>query len=434
MMKRLESPRLLSTMIAIVLVVLVALTLAVAQDEQATLRSALGFLLGALLVVLPFFLFVAYRYHRVSSAEMTRSEERFRSTFEQAAVGIAHVSTAGRFLRINDRFCDIVGYTREEMLARTFQDITHPDDLDADLEHVEQLLGGESRTYSMEKRYFRKNGETVWVNLTVSLLRNGAGDPRWFVAVVEDITRRKVAEARVRAYQERLRALAAELTLTEERERLRVAGELHDGAVQPLASARMRLDTAKKRAETPEQARALGEVSQLLRQTALEVNQIASDLSPPSLSELGLVPAISEWMTGQVSRRFGIETELFDQRDEDDREGLDDLVRTILFRSVRELLANVVQHAQATKVVVVLRRAGDRLELEVRDNGVGCEPAEAIRGGGGGIGLFAIRERMADLGGALKVDSAPGKGFSATLVVPESPRASAVEWARSETA
>ena len=432
MTKRLEFPRLLSTMIAIV--VLVALTLVVAQDEQATLRSALGFLLGALLVVLPLFLFVAYRYHRVSSADMTRREECFRSAFEQAAVGIAHVSTTGRFLRINDRFCEIVGYTREEMLARTFQDITHPDDLDADLEHLKQLLGGESRTYSMEKRYFRKNGETVWVNLTVSLLRNGAGDPRWLVSVVEDITRRKMAEARVRADQERLRALAAELTLTEERERLRVAGELHDGAVQPLASALMRLDAAKKRAETPDLARALGEVSRLLRQTTLEVNQIASDLSSPSLSELGLVPAVSDWMTGQVSRRFGIETEFVDQRDEDNREGLDDVVRAILFRSVRELLANVVQHAQATKVVVILRRAGDRLELAVCDNGVGCDPAEALNSGVREISLFAIRERMAGLGGALKVDSAPGKGFSATLVVPEPTPASAAEWARSKTA
>jgi methyl-accepting chemotaxis protein len=115
---------------------------AAAQREQARLRSVLVFLLAALLVVLPLFLFVAYGYHQVSSTEMTRSEERFRSTFEQAAVGIAHVSTAGKFLLINDRFCDIVGYTREEMLALTFQDITHPDDLDADLEHLKRLIGG----------------------------------------------------------------------------------------------------------------------------------------------------------------------------------------------------------------------------------------------------------------------------------------------------
>jgi len=409
-------------------------TLAAAQQKEARLRSVLGFLLGALFVILPLFLFVAYRYHRVSSAKLIRSEEQFRSTFEQAAVGIAHVSPLGRFLRINDRFCDIVGYTREEMLARTFQDITHPDDLDADLEHMRQLLGGESLTYSMEKRYLRKDGETVWVNLTVSLLRNRAGDPRWFVSVVEDITKRKTAEVRVRVYQERLRALAAELTVTEERERLRVAGELHDGAVQPLTWARMSLDSAKRSAVTHEQATALGEVSNFLRKTTLEINQIAADLSSPLLNELGLAPAISEWMTEQVSQRVEIETELVDQRDEDDREDLDDTMRAILFRNVRELLANVVQHAQATKVVVVLKRSGDRLELAICDNGIGCDAAKALKGGTGGFGLFAIWERMADLGGSLEVDSAPGKGFIATLVMPEPPRASAAPSARRGTA
>jgi two-component system sensor histidine kinase UhpB len=174
------------------------------------------------------FIFTGYRYHRASSDQVRRSEERFHATFDQAAVGIAHVSPTGRFLRINERFCNIVGYTRDEMLARTFQDITHPGDLDVDVEHMQQLLRGEAETYSMEKRYFRKSGERVWVNLTVSLLRDRAGDPRWFVSVVEDITRRKESEVQARAYQDRLRALAADLTITEERERRRIAGELHD--------------------------------------------------------------------------------------------------------------------------------------------------------------------------------------------------------------
>ena len=102
---------------------------------------------------------------------LKENEERFRSTFEQAAIGIAHVSPEGRFLRINQRFCDIVGYSLEEMLSHNFQEITHQDDLDADLEYVRQLLSGEIQTYSMEKRYFKKNGSRVWVNLTVSLVR-----------------------------------------------------------------------------------------------------------------------------------------------------------------------------------------------------------------------------------------------------------------------
>lgn len=107
---------------------------------------------------------------KISISDLRESESRFRSTFEQAAVGITHVSPKGRFLRVNGKFCEIVGYTRDEMLTLTYQDITHPDDLAADNEHMRNLLRGEYETYSMEKRYFRKDGEMVWVNLTVSLV------------------------------------------------------------------------------------------------------------------------------------------------------------------------------------------------------------------------------------------------------------------------
>jgi PAS domain S-box-containing protein len=128
------------------------------------------------------------------TAELSESEKRFRATFEQAAVGIAHVSPEGRFLRVNQKWCDIVGYSHEEMTKLTFQAITHPDDLDADLDSVRQMLNGEIETYFMEKRYFHKSGEVVWINLTVSLVRNEAGQPQWFVSVIEDISDRKQAE------------------------------------------------------------------------------------------------------------------------------------------------------------------------------------------------------------------------------------------------
>jgi two-component system sensor histidine kinase UhpB len=122
---------------------------------------------------------------------LRESEERFRGTFEQAAIGIAHVLPEGDFLRINKGFCDIVGYTTEEMLKLTFQDITHPDDLDIDLGYVRQMLSGEIQTYSMEKRYFKKNGSIVWINLTVSLIRKSSGEPKYFISAVENITKQK---------------------------------------------------------------------------------------------------------------------------------------------------------------------------------------------------------------------------------------------------
>jgi PAS domain S-box-containing protein len=144
---------------------------------------------------------------RQAEIALRESEERSRSIFEQAAVGIAHVSIYGRFIRINQRFCDIVGYSQEEMLARTFQEITYPDDLDADLKYVNQILRGEIPTYSMEKRYMRRDRSLVWVNLTVSYVRETTESAGYFISVVEDISERKRAEEALRGSEAKYRAL-----------------------------------------------------------------------------------------------------------------------------------------------------------------------------------------------------------------------------------
>ena len=142
---------------------------------------------------------------------LRESEERFRATFEQAAVGMAHVDLDGRWLHVNEKLLEIVGYGREELLGLTFQDITHPDDLDADLDHLRRLLAGEMETYSMEKRYFRKDGSIVWIELTVSLVRNASGKPAYFISVIEDITGRKRGEGEQRLLAEAGEVLASSL-------------------------------------------------------------------------------------------------------------------------------------------------------------------------------------------------------------------------------
>jgi PAS domain S-box-containing protein len=150
---------------------------------------------------------------------LRESEERFRATFEHAAIGAAQVDIDGRWLRVNRRLCEIVGYEREELLQRTFQDITHPDDLEGDLAQMRLLLEGELQTYTMEKRYLRKGGPEVWVNLTVSLVRDVSGEPAYFIAVVEDISERKKAEEErdlllVREQLARAEAVAARRRMT----------------------------------------------------------------------------------------------------------------------------------------------------------------------------------------------------------------------------
>lgn len=147
------------------------------------------------------------RERQRAEAALRESEERFRSTFNQAAVGIAHVALDGRWLRVNQKLCAIVGYSYDELLQKTFQDITYRDDLERDLTQVERLLRSEIQYYTMDKRYLRKDGSLVWINLTGSLVRHPDGTPDYFISVIQDISERVQLEAERQAAAAEIRQL-----------------------------------------------------------------------------------------------------------------------------------------------------------------------------------------------------------------------------------
>jgi diguanylate cyclase (GGDEF)-like protein/PAS domain S-box-containing protein len=126
--------------------------------------------------------------------DLKKSEEKFHAVFEQAAVGIARVSPTGVFLEANEKLCEILGYRKSELMGKTFQEFTHPDELASGLEFVQNLLEGERESFSTEKRYIGRHGQTVWASLTVSLIRSADGAPKYFVAVLSDIGARKEME------------------------------------------------------------------------------------------------------------------------------------------------------------------------------------------------------------------------------------------------
>ena len=132
---------------------------------------------------------------------VAQKEALFRNTFEQAAVGIVHVSPTGKLMRVNQRYCDIVGHPKTDLLNQSFQTITHPEDLETNLAYFQQALVGQIRTYSMEKRYIRKDGTVTWANLTGSLVHQQNGDPDYFIGVIEDINARKKTEEMLRLYE-----------------------------------------------------------------------------------------------------------------------------------------------------------------------------------------------------------------------------------------
>ncbi len=135
------------------------------------------------------------------AADLRRSERRLEATFEQAAVGVAHVSPDGRFLRVNQRFCRMLGYAREELEGRRFQELTHPDDLEQQLRLLETLRSGEASSATMDTRYIRRDGRELWTSLTIAPVRTGDEEPPYLVGIIQDITERRAADALLRRYE-----------------------------------------------------------------------------------------------------------------------------------------------------------------------------------------------------------------------------------------
>jgi PAS domain S-box-containing protein len=133
--------------------------------------------------------------------DLRRSERRLWATFEQAAVGVAHVALDGRFLRVNERFCQMLGYTRAEIEGRRFQEITHPDDLPEQLRLVETLKRGEATSATLDKRYVRRDGRETWAGLTMSLVRTGDDEPPYLVGIIQDISERRASQALLQRYE-----------------------------------------------------------------------------------------------------------------------------------------------------------------------------------------------------------------------------------------
>ncbi|KVN07976.1 MULTISPECIES: PAS domain S-box protein [unclassified Burkholderia] len=344
------------------------------------------------------------------------SEKRFRATFEQAAVGIAHVSPDGRWLRVNQKLCDIVSYTREELLALTFQDITHPDDLDADLAQVRQVLDGQIDTYTMEKRYFRKDHSEVWIELTVALMRDDAGKPSYFISVVADIAERKRAEEALRISREELRRLSAHIQKIREEEMARIARELHDDFGQQLTALKMAVTLLEhKKPAGPERLISRNDLSSiyaLIDQLINSVRRFAADLRPAMLDDLGLIPAI-DWLIEEFSARYHVHvTRHIDaQAIHFNRES-----RVGVFRIVQEALTNVARHSAATEVVIDITRDDSHCIVRIADNGRGAVRDSSL--GRRSFGLLGMRERAALLGGDTQIRTSPGAGFVLTVTLP----------------
>ncbi|MEJ2642821.1 MAG: sensor histidine kinase [Desulfosarcinaceae bacterium] len=224
-------------------------------------------------------------------------------------------------------------------------------------------------------------------------------------------------ERKLLQYQKQLRRVTSELLLTQEKERRRIATDIHDRIGQALAVAKIQLGALQAMLVDPSQIAPVGEVRQLITQTIKDTRTLTFELSPPVLYELGLQAAI-EWLAENIQNQGNLTVHVTGNSN---TEKLDANRRAFLFRAVRELLFNAVKHADAKHITVRIDNAPEQVEILVCDDGRGCIPFEIAPRDAKkepGFGLFSIREQLHYYGGNLEFESDPGKGAKATIRMP----------------
>lgn len=372
--------------------------------------------LGGALEAILLSLALGYRIRNLQQqtreAEHAARESRMhhRLVMESAPYPMAVCDAAGRVTYLNPAFHRVFGWEfsgAEGMpLGRVLagREAIEGDDW--------SRLDGEGELRGLEIRCRTRGGEPLEVSMSAAVFRDSEGHESGRVFILEDISERKRSEAELAEYQKRLRRLALELTTAEERQRRRIAEDLHDGVSQNLAAGSFRLKRLEAGLESPARREVEG-VSRLLDQSLADIRSLTFEISPPVLYDYGLGEAL-EWLAEHINQRHGLAVELH-REGEAPRLDLDRQVS--LYRACQELLVNVVKHARAQRAWVTLSSQSGQTVLDVRDDGRGFDAA-VLEGRSGGFGLFSIRERLEPLGGGMRVDSRPGRGARITLRLP----------------
>jgi PAS domain S-box-containing protein len=228
--------------------------------------------------------------------------------------------------------------------------------------------------------------------------------------------KQRKTEEKVRAYQDLLRSMASKITLAEERERHRIAVELHDGIGQNLAIAKIKLNTLEESSKVKESLCLIKEIRGIIDQTISSMRSLTFELSPPILYEFGLEAAL-EWLSENISNQHGIQVK---HVNDGKPKPVTEQLQVLIFQMVRELLLNVVKHAQAGSVNLHVTKKNRNLQIQVEDNGKGFNYPGSKLGfsRSGGFGLFSIRERLDCFGGKFEVKTKPGHGTRVIIKVP----------------
>ncbi|MCP4257786.1 MAG: PAS domain S-box protein [Planctomycetes bacterium] len=347
--------------------------------------------------------------HKKAERSLRQSEERHRNMIEMAPDTIVVLNKLGVILSCNSAGERLSGLSKDELVGKNFTKlgILHLNDIPKYLRVFASILKGDVHK-PFEVDFIRKDGSKGIVEVRASMLADGN-----IQVIATDLKDRKLAEQKFLEHRAQLKSLASELSLTEERERHRLATNLHDQISQALVISRIKLQALHASVPSTDVAGSLEEVCDNLDRIIQDTRTLTFDLSSPILYELGFEAAVSEWLEEQIEKQHGIKTHF---KDDGRPKPLEDDIQILLFRNVRELLINIVKHAHAKNVKVSISRIRQQIFICVEDDGIGFDHAELSSGSG--FGIFSIRERLEQLAGHIEIESKPGRGSKITMTAP----------------
>ncbi|MGO9377143.1 MAG: PAS domain S-box protein [Dissulfurispiraceae bacterium] len=397
---------------------------------------------------------VAHDITRRKHAEemLKESEAMFKSFAENAIVGV-YLIQDGVFKYVNPLFAEMHGYTVNECLDEKFMAAAaYPDDMPLIRKNIERRLSGEIPNVHYEVRAIKKTGEIINVEVFGSI---GTYKQRpAIIGTMLDISKRKQSEEELRiahnelenrvkertkellqvnealevlvadlrrsretifVHEKHLKALVKDLSLTEERERRRIANALHENIGQILALIKIELGALAESTHSAETYEEIGQIRDLIDQVSQFVRTLTADICPPILYEIGFYAAVQR-LAGQFQGKYNIKFDFFSDGEE---EPIDDEMRSLLFNVVRELLVNIVKHAKAERATISLLGDANEINITVADNGIGFDTTEnRPEGSNEGFGILNISERLSSIGGRIEIKSAINAGTTVLVKVP----------------
>ena len=347
---------------------------------------------------------------------LRESEERLKILFESTPDAIYLNDLEGYFVDGNNAAEELSGFKRGELVGKNFTEVglLSSDDIPKAVANLERIAAGQTAGPD-EFTLTKTDGSRVMVEIRAYPVQiNNRTLSLW---ITHDITKRKEAEERLLKYQAKLKAMASEILRTQDRERKRIALGLHDNICQNLVITKVLLESTLRLVSDPGVSRPLKMASGAMSELIEQANSLTFELSNPILHELGFVLAMKKHLTEEIQQKYGIAFEL------EGDEGLripDEEIKSALFRISRELLTNIIKHAQARNVKVSIHKRSNQIRTVIQDDGVGFDSSKV----GSEVfktsrfGLFSIREQLENLGGNFEIESEPGQGTTVTVVVP----------------